>query len=186
MARAYNGDKWISHLWCRITKWHIVYTHRKKSKALPLLKKALAYIRTILKGNIQFLRLDGEHTLGDKFNTWISDKGIKEERVAYPDTPEQNFAEPGGKLLTTLSRLLRIQSQLPSYLWPEFYYASEYLLNRMPTKSLGYKTPFEAVFYKLPRMAHLEIYGYKAFTLIKHIPKLQQLDPRAYIGYLIR
>ena len=34
-------------------------------------------------------------------------------------------------------------------------------------------------------MAHLETYGCKAFTLIKNIPKLQRLEPRAHIGYLI-
>jgi len=43
-----------------------------------------------------------------------------------------------------------------------------YLKNRIPTKSLESKTPFEALYGYYPVVKHLRIFGSKAFS---HIPK---------------
>jgi hypothetical protein len=36
-----------------------------------------------------------------------------------------------------------------------------------------------------PNLAHLYVYGCRAYPLNKGIPRRQKLDPRAYIGYLM-
>ena len=45
--------------------------------------------------------------------------------------------------------------------------------------------PFEALYGIKPTLAHMHIYGCRAYPLKHNIPKLQKLEPRAHIGYLV-
>ena len=71
-------------------------------------------------------------------------------------------------------------------LWAEAINTAVYLKNRSPTKCLGFKTPFEALFGLKPAVDHLRIFGSKAFA---HVPKpdRKKLDPKAlkciFVGY---
>jgi hypothetical protein len=46
-------------------------------------------------------------------------------------------------------------------------------------------TPFEALYGIKPTFAHMHIYGCRAYPLKYNISKLQKLEPRAHIGYLV-
>ena len=63
-------------------------------------------------------------------------------------------------------------------LWAEAINTAVYFNNRSPTKCLGFKTPFEALFGLKPTVSHLRIFGSKAYA---HIPKAdrKKLDPKA-------
>ena len=71
-------------------------------------------------------------------------------------------------------------------LWAEAINIAIYLKNRSPTKCLGFKTPFEALFGFKPAVSHLRIFGSKTYA---HIPKAdrKKLDPKAlkciFVGY---
>ena len=70
--------------------------------------------------------------------------------------------------------------------WVEAVSTAVYLKNRSPTRSLEFKTPFEALYGYKPAVKHLRIFGCKAFA---HIPKedRKKLDSKAircnFIGY---
>jgi len=70
--------------------------------------------------------------------------------------------------------------------WAEAVNTVVYLKNRSPTKSLEYKTPFEALFGFKLAVSHLRVFGCKAFA---HVPKenRKKLDSKAikctFIGY---
>ena len=76
-------------------------------------------------------------------------------------------------------------------MWKEIFPAAGYILNRCPTRSLGFKTPIGFLKEYLgednpePFIAHIQPYGCKAFSFIKNRPKLDKLGPRAEIGYLV-
>lgn len=76
-------------------------------------------------------------------------------------------------------------SKLPLALAPEIYTAAGYLLNRTPTRTLGWKTPFELAYNKQPSIAHLRMYGCRAYALRSQIPRGDKLTERALIGYLV-
>jgi hypothetical protein len=166
-----------------------VYTHPTKPGGVEAIQKYLNMI-PIRYGNnyrVVFFRTDGETSLGRKFDQMMTEKGITVEKSA-PYTPEQNGnAERAGRSITTFARTMRINANLPHDLWPEIVKAAGYLINRMPTKGLGWKSPFEEIFGKEATLNHLKAFGCKAFA---HIPKekrprLMKLDPRAQIGYLV-
>ena len=58
-------------------------------------------------------------------------------------------------------------------------------MNRTPIRKLYWKTPFEALYGRKPRLSHLHIIGCKAYVLNYNIPDLKKLEPRALAGYLI-
>ena len=81
-------------------------------------------------------------------------------------------------------------AQLPEFLWTEALPCAAYLLNRSPTRALNWQTPIgyiESYFGRTirPSLNHLVPYGCRAYSYIKNRPKLEKLQPRAHIGYLV-
>jgi Reverse transcriptase (RNA-dependent DNA polymerase)/Pol polyprotein, beta-barrel domain len=185
LNRGFNGDRYVSHFQCRQYLFNLVYTHPKKSDAQQSFDKAISTIEGQYNGKVRYVRLDGETSLGNAFETLVTEKGIKAERTA-PDTPAQNGgSERSGRVLITKARTMRIEASLPTNLWPEIVKAAGYIGNRTPVRKLAWMTSFEAVKKEKPRFAHMHVYGCRAYPLNHHIPRKDKLDPRAHIGYLV-
>ena len=191
MTEGFNGDKWILHFLDDATRMNFVYTLPTKSLLTDTIQQFAAFIRRRFGYEIKVFHTDNERTLGDRFNTWIKQEGYAvESSAAY--TPEQNgAAERSGGTITVRARAIRIGANLPENLWPEIAKAAGYLINRTPSKQLGWKSPLEDLQTHLgvsnpkPQIAHLRIYGCRAYPLVHKIPKKQKLEPRAQIGYLL-
>ncbi|KAM0070582.1 putative RNA-directed DNA polymerase [Helianthus debilis subsp. tardiflorus] len=106
-------------------------------------------------------------------------------------TPEQNGVfERKNRILLEMTRALLIESHVPTSFWPEAVATSVYLLNRLPTKALKFKTPLDCLskFANIPHPLTLEprIFGCTAFV---HIPKTNRnkLGPCSekcvFVGY---
>lgn len=86
---------------------------------------------------------------------------------------------------------MAIESNLPEGLWPELVATAAYLLNRAPTRSLDWKTPFEVATGRKPLVAHLYKVGSRAYASYAYKtnpsdrPRKNKLDSRCHIGYLI-
>ena len=185
MNASYNRDKWVSHFRCFKTGADFVYTHPRKNDAVAVIREFVNMAKTRYGATVQFIRTDDEPTLGGKYREVLAERGISAERTA-PYTPDQNGrTERAGGVLTLRARALRIAGALPSTLWPETYAAAGYLSNRTPKESLEWMTPIEALTKKKPRLTHLHPYGCRAYPLNKVIPRLDKMEPRAMIGYLV-
>jgi hypothetical protein len=68
-----------------------VFTKPKKSMTLPTVKEFEAWVSRRYNQLIQIIKVDGETSLGKKFDNWVKEKGITVERSA-PYTPAQNGA----------------------------------------------------------------------------------------------
>nr|GEX53022.1 putative ribonuclease H-like domain-containing protein [Tanacetum cinerariifolium] len=98
-------------------------------------------------------------------------------------TPEQNgVSERKNRFLLEINRALMIESHVPKYFLPEALTTGTYLVNRLPTRPLGLKTPLQVLskFHKLPSTLTLKphIFGCSVFV---HIPKMKRskIDPCA-------
>jgi hypothetical protein len=107
-------------------------------------------------------------------------------------TPEQNSsAEHSGGVIIQRAQAMRVHARLPEDLWPEIVPAAAYILNRTPNRQLDWKTPLEVLHqltkipHSPPSIAHLQVYGARAYPLINKIPKTEKLKSRAHIGYLV-
>jgi transposase InsO family protein len=182
MTEGYDGSKWVTHFLDDYTKMNFVYIQKSKGQITQTVQSLVALVRRQYKRDVQILRTDGETSLGNDFDTWIAqEEGIIAE-TSPPYTPAQNgSAERSGATLIRRARAIRIDATLPENLWPEAFIAAGYLTNRTPSKQLDWKTPFEILEQainpdtpKQPNIAHLRVYGCRAYPLRYKIPPYKE------------
>jgi hypothetical protein len=188
--KSYNDHRYIFHGFDLVSKTHTVHAiaRRDKPTLLATIRELDRAIKREFNTTITFLISDDERGYGltdDSARAYYREQGIKIQTRA-PHIVEQNgAAERSGRILIERSRSIRLASKLPLILASEIYMAAAYLLNRTPTRALGWKTPFEIAYKKKPLLAHLRAYGCRAYALRKQILRTDKLSPRALIGYLV-
>ena len=102
-----------------------------------------------------------------------------------PGSPEQNgVAERRNSTLKDMMRSMMSRSNLPEYLWGEAIKTANYILNRVPSKSVP-KTPFELWTSRKPSLNHFQVWGCPAEVRLYN-PQEKKLDPRTVQCYFIR
>ncbi|KAG6517846.1 hypothetical protein ZIOFF_021245 [Zingiber officinale] len=77
-----------------------------------------------------------------------------------------------------MARYLLKGTHMPARFWGEAVRHTVYLLNRLPTKALRERTPFEAWIGRKPHLAHLRVFGCVAYVK-NTTPHLKKLDDRS-------
>ncbi|KAH9656598.1 retrovirus-related pol polyprotein from transposon RE1 [Citrus sinensis] len=106
-------------------------------------------------------------------------------------TPQQNgVAERKNRHLLEVVRASLIQAHMPLSYWGEALASAAYLINRTPSSSLGFQTPFQVLNDAImsPNVPNLppHVFGCVAFV---HLPQQDKLSPRAlrcvFVGYAL-
>lgn len=93
---------------------------------------------------------------------YCKDNGIQ-QHFTVPHTPENNgVAEKKNKTLVECDCSMLKGNGF----WAEAVNTVVYIKNRSPTRSLDFKTPFEALFGYKPQVKNLRVFGSKAFLHI--------------------
>ena len=88
---------------------------------------------------------NGTEYVNKEFNEYLSSFGII-HHTTCPGTSEQNgLAERKNRHLLEITRCIMISMNVPKFLWGEAVMTAAYLMNRMPSRVLGYKTPLECL-----------------------------------------
>ena len=183
----WNNDKYMLQAMDEFTKWHEVVTTRDKSKITLMhwIKSVIRKAQRVFDADRCIIRSDNERGFGNELVELCLELGIVFETAAVA-APEQNgLAERAGGILTRRARAMRLHGKLPKILANEMYKTSAYILNRTPTESLGWKTPFELVFKRKPLVSHMRPIGCQAYVLNHNIPRGDKTCSRALIGHLV-
>jgi hypothetical protein len=183
--------------------WDFYFKDNRPGKSIiRLLDIIVQFLKKQYNITVKVIECDGEiATTKPEVARWCTAQAIRLEPSA-PDTQAQNGgAERSGGVVKDKSRAMRLDANLPWQLWPEITRAAVYLYNRTPNYSNHWKSPYEVFFTftalqngivttpRKPSLAHLKAYGCKAFALtddtLRGKSRLQRLDPRAWIGYLV-
>ena len=149
----------------------VVKLLKQKSDVLNEITAYVAQLRTQTGKQVVTLRTDngGEYTSND-FSDWLSKNGIRHE-TSVPKTPEQNGdAERMNRTIVESARSMLHSSGLSTNLWAEAVSCSVYILNRIITKSVEGRTPYEW-YGKKPNVSHMRIFGAEAFV---HVPRSER------------
>ena len=134
---------------------------------------------------IQILRSDnGKEYTSEQFNLLCEEAGI-EHQLTVPYTPQQNgVSERKNRTIMEMVRCMLHEKGLPKKFWAEAANTAVFLLNRLPTKAVKGKTPFEAWYGYKPSLQNLKVFGCICFS---HVPQVKRdkLDRRANLGIFI-
>lgn len=124
------------------------------------------------------LRTDrGGEFLSYEFGTYCEKNGIKRHLTA-PYSPQQNgVVERRNRTLMEMTRSVLKHMSVPNELWGEAVRHSTYLINRLATRSLNEKTPYEMLRLRKPNMSHLKVFGCVCFARTE-TPGRKKLDDR--------
>ncbi|KAM7489733.1 hypothetical protein LguiB_027217 [Lonicera macranthoides] len=110
-----------------------------------------------------------------------------EHQLTAPYTPQQNgVVERKNRTIMEMTRCLLHDKGLPKEFWAEAANTAVFLLNRLPTKALQKRTPFEAWHGYKPQLLNLKTFGCLCFSYIPQV-KRDKLDKKAesaiFVGY---
>nr|CAN80920.1 hypothetical protein VITISV_014743 [Vitis vinifera] len=158
-----------------------LYLLKRKNEVFGVFKSFHVMIQTQFSAKIKTLRTDnGGEYVNTRFQTYFKHHGLIHE-TSCSQTPQQNgIAERKNRHILEMARALLIGAHVPSRHWDDAVTTAIYLLNRMPSKVLQFRTPLQALssHTSLPTMLMLppQIFGCIAFI---HLHKNQRtkLDP---------
>jgi transposase InsO family protein len=138
---------------------------KQKSEVLTCFRDFYAYIQNRFGASIQIIRTDnGTEYVNNEFDIFLSGKGIFHE-TSCPDTSQQNgVAERKNHHLLEVARSLMFTMNVPKSLWSEAAMTTTYLINRMPSRMLGMKTPYEMIYDKNEFIVPPKVFGCTCFV----------------------
>lgn len=170
-----------------------LYLLKHKDEVLSVFKSFHVMVQTQFSDKIQILRSDnGGEYVNWGFHDYFQHHGVLHE-TSCPQTPQQNgVAERKNRHILETARALLLGAHVPNRHWADAVATAVHLLNRMPSKVLGFKTPPQALstYVSLPTMLMIppRIFGCVAFVHL-HKNLRTKLDPCAvqclFLGYAL-
>lgn len=162
------------------------YLLNSKDEAFEAFKKFRALVEQDSEKKIKVLRTDmGGEFCSRQFLEYCETTGIKRHFTA-PYTPQQNgVVERRNRTVAAMTRSFLKGANLPSFMWGEAVRHSVYILNRLPTRVLRGRTPYEAWTGDKPNLGHIKMFGCMGYMKIPTV-HTQKLDDRSkpviYLG----
>jgi hypothetical protein len=185
------GFRWFVFFVDDCTRMTWLYLLKHKDEVFSVFKSFHAMVNTQFSAKIQVLRSDnGGEYVNHQFHDYFNLHGILHE-TSCPQTPQQNgIAERKNRHILETARALLINAHAPSRYWTDAVTTAVHLLNRLPSKVLGFQTPLQALAKHTPLPSVLmlppRVFGCVAYV---HLHKNQRtkLDPCArrclFLGY---
>jgi len=101
----------------------------------------------------------------EKFNSFCEKLGIF-YNFSVPRTPQRNGVVEGkNKSLEELASTILSESSFPKYFWADAASTACYVMNRVLTRPILKKTPYELLNGRKPNIGHLKVFGCKCYIL---------------------
>jgi histone deacetylase 1/2 len=140
------------------SKFTWIYLIRHKSEVFNHFLDFQNLVERMFDRKILAMQIDwgGEY---QKLNSFVQRVGIS-HHVSCPHAHQQNSsAECKHRHIVEAGLSLLAQASMPLKFWDEAFVTATYLINRLPTKVLGGKTPFECLLNIQPDYSSLRVFG---------------------------
>jgi hypothetical protein len=171
------------------SKYTHLYFLDRKSQVLDKFKEFVRYANNLFameNYRVSTLRSDngGEYNSGE-LACFCEENGIIHQ-YTVPYTPEQNgVAERYIRTVVSSAISMLSQANLDKMFWAEAVAFSTHIRNRVSSRSLDGKTPYELWSGRIPNLSHIRTFGSVAWT---HVPKelhRGKLNARSLKGILV-
>ncbi|KAL4010594.1 hypothetical protein IC575_030095 [Cucumis melo] len=190
---SFGGEKYFKRFSDDFSRYVYIYLLHEKSQAIDALKVFINEVERQLDRKVKILRsnrggeyygkYDNNGRCPGPFAKFLESHGICAQ-YTMAGTPQQNgVAERRNRTLMNMVRSMLINSSLPVSLWMYALRTAQYLLNRVPSKSVP-NTPFELWTGRKPNLRHLHVWGCQVEVRIYN-PHEKKLDSRTTSGFFI-
>lgn len=133
-----------------------IYLLDSKEKVFGVFHTFIKMVQNQFGRTMKVLRTDqGGEFMSAKFNQMLDNYGILHQKSCVY-TPQQNgIVERKHRTLLDSARALMFQSSLPDKFWPYALMTATWMKNRIPSRILDWKTPYEVLFGYAPDMSIL-------------------------------
>ncbi|KAL2242415.1 UNVERIFIED_CONTAM: Retrovirus-related Pol polyprotein from transposon RE1 [Sesamum indicum] len=166
--------------------WTFLLNH--KSQTLHTLTVFFAQILTQFGCKIKTVRTDnGSEFVNSSCAFFFQNAGVCHQR-SCTHTPQQNgVVERKHRHLLQVARALMFQSYLPNQFWGDSILTATHIINKLPTSTLNWKSPFEVLYKSPPTYESLKTFGCLCFAS-NFYPGKTKFDSRAFecifLGYM--
>ena len=138
-----------------------------------------SFVATQFNAPIKCLQTDGgSEYLSTKFKAILASKGII-HFISCPYTPQQNgLAERKHRHLVETAITILTDANIPLQFWNFACNHAAFLINRMPCKTLGMKSPYQLLFHKDPVLHTLKFFGSGVYPFLRPYNH-NKLQPRS-------
>ena len=169
------------------TRLYWIFFLKFKSKVARVFWKFKKMVENQSGCKIQVLRSDnGKEYASKEFNLFSKQAGI-EHQFTTPYTPQQHgVSEKRNIYIMQMTRCMLHDKELPKKFWVEAVSTVVFLQNRLPTKALKNKTPYEAWYSYKPSFNFLKVFDCVCFSHIpqvKHVKLDKKSEPGIFVGY---
>ncbi|KAH9768480.1 Integrase catalytic domain-containing protein [Citrus sinensis] len=186
-----GGARWFVTFIDDCSKMTWIFLMKSKDEVNSLFQRFYKMVTTQFHTQIRVLHTDnrGEY-MSSAIQQFLKSQGSVHQTTCV-GTPQQNgVAERKNRHLLEVVRASLIQAHMPLSYCGEALASTAYLINRTPSSSIGFQTPFQVLNDAImsPNVPNLSphVFGYVAFV---HLPQQDKLSPRAlrcvFVGYAL-
>ncbi|WVZ49109.1 hypothetical protein U9M48_000490 [Paspalum notatum var. saurae] len=153
-----NNSKYYVSFIDDFSRYVWIYFLKCKSDVEPIFLQFQKHAENMLNTKIRAVQSDwgGEY---QHLHRYFQTSGIN-HRISCPHTHQQNgLAERKHRHLVETGLTLLSQAQLPLRFWDEAFNTASYLINRMPSRTIGHDTPLHKLFGTNPDYTKLRVFG---------------------------
>ena len=161
------------------------YLLPSKHHTISHIKMFHSFVKNHFNTKVKTIRSDnGSEFVNQNLTQFFHQEGIIHQSTC-PYTPQQNArVERKHKHLLEVARAIRFQANFPIHFWGYCILAATYIINRLPSKPLQNRTPYELIYKTPPAFSHLKIIGCQAYAH-DHTPDkfAARATPSVLLGY---
>ncbi|MBW0549700.1 hypothetical protein O181_089415 [Austropuccinia psidii MF-1] len=179
-------NKYILQIVDGYLNYRFAYMLSQKSLAFEAFKASKAYSETQTNFRVRQVVTDnGGEFIGNNFKKLLENEGI-ECLLTAPHTLQQNpFSERANRILLERTSCLLLDSKLDKSWWGEALSTANYLLNRTPVASIGFKMPFSLFFGKYLKTDSLHPFGCLVYINIDKASLTSKLSSQSNRGFFL-
>lgn len=161
-------DDCLRYMWMILVK--------EKTEAFEKFKHFKMQVEQEIRAGIRTLRTDrGGEFLSHEFQSYCDKYGITRHLTAPYSSQQNGVVERRNRTLLEMTRSILKHMSMQNYLLGETIRHATYVINRVATRSLTVKTPYEALRGRKPNLSHLKVFGCACYARTEKVGR-KKLD----------
>nr|XP_009781744.1 PREDICTED: uncharacterized protein LOC104230591 [Nicotiana sylvestris] len=168
------------------TEFTWIFLLVSKYDTMVILKDFLTKVKNVFSTSVKTLKTDnGSEFFNYEVHNLLSSMGIIHQSTCTYKPQQNGVVERRHTTILEMARALRFQAAIPLKFCGECVSTIVSLINRLSSRVIGVKSPFEMLYLHAPSLSHLRVFGCLCYaTSPEELDKCaSRAVPGAFLGY---